>query len=559
MQVRRLAADVVVIGAGVVGTGIARELSRYDVRVVLVEKRADVAFGTTKANTALVHAGYDADPGTLKARLNVRGNALYPKVCAELGVAYKNTGSLVVALAEEQTIHLHELLERGGTNGVPGLEVIPRERVLAMEPGVNPNVVAALWAPTGGITSPWELAIAYAENAVANGVELLLSSPVIGIDMRGDRAVSVRCPGVVIDTKFVVNAAGIWADDIERMVSRDDFEITPRRGEYYLFDKRVGHMVSRPLFPVPSQSTKGIVVAPTVDGNLIAGPNALLVGGKGDLATTAAGLAEVIEGARRLVPGLPVRESITNFAGLRAVAVPVGDFVIGPSPGVPNFVNAAGIQSPGLTAAPAIAEAVRDILADAGLALAEKPDFTPVRERPTRFAELGRDEQSALIEKDPLWGHIICRCETVTEAEIVEALHRPAPCTTLDGVKFRTRAGAGRCQGGFCGPRVVDIIHRELGIPVEQVTKKGGGSYILSGPSKAPLLEQAACRCLADAGCNAASDDGPDDGQVYGRAGAEDVGEDVGRGDHGDLGEQDVCRIETREREEVGGHAHGRV
>ncbi len=522
MQVRRLAADVVVIGAGVVGTGIARELSRYDVRVVLVEKREDVAFGTTKANTALVHAGYDAEPGTWKARLNVRGNALYPKVCAELGVAYKNTGSLVVAFSEEQAVHLHELKARGETNGVPGLEVIPRERVFAIEPGVTPSVVAALWAPTGGITSPWELAIAYAENAAANGVELLLSSPVIGIDVRGGRVASVLCPGLVIDTRFVVNAAGIWADDIERMVGRDDFEITPRRGEYYLFDKRVGHLVSRPLFPVPSQSTKGIVVAPTVDGNLIAGPNALVVGDKGDLATTAAGLAEVIEGARRLVPGLPVRESITNFAGLRAVAVPAGDFVIGASPGVPNFVNAAGIQSPGLTAAPAIAEAVRDILADAGLALTEKRDFNPVRERPTRFAELSREEQSALVERNPLWGHIICRCETVTEAEIVESLHRPVPCTTLDGVKFRTRAGAGRCQGGFCGPRVVDIIHRELDIPMEQVTKKGGGSHILSGPSKDPLLEQAACRCR-------------------------------------DLGEQDVCRIETREREEVGRHAHGRV
>lgn len=535
MQARRLAADVVIIGAGVVGTGVARELARYDVRVVLVEKRADVAFGTTKANTALVHAGYDAEPGTWKARLNVRGNSLYPKVCAELGVAYKNTGSLVVAFSEAQILHLQELKAKGRINGVPGLEVIPRERVLTIEPDVNPDVVAALWAPSGGITSPWELAIAFAENAVANGVELLLSSPVIGMDVRGGRVWSVRCPGVVIDTGFVVNAAGIWADDIERMVGRDDFEITPRRGEYYLFDKRVGHLVSRPLFPVPSRSTKGIVVAPTVDGNLIAGPNALLVGDKGDLATTAAGLAEVIEGARRLVPGLPTRESITNFAGLRAVAVPAGDFVIGASPGVPNFINAAGIQSPGLTAAPAIAEAVRDILADAGLELAEKPDFNPVRERPTRFAELCRDEQSALIEKNPLWGHIICRCETVTEAEVVEALHRAVPCTTLDGVKFRTRAGAGRCQGGFCGPRVVDIIHRELGVAPEQVTKKGGRSYILSGPSKDSLLEQTACRCLA----HAIRDDGQADTE--------------------DVGTEDACRIEMREREGVGGHAHGGV
>lgn len=492
MQPRRIAADVVIIGAGVVGTGIARELSRYDVRAVLVEKQADVAFGATKANTALVHAGYDAEPGTWKARLNVRGNALYPKVCADLGVAYRNCGSLVAAIREDEIVHLHELKARGARNGVPGLEVIPGERAREIEPNVNPSVIAALWAPTGGITSPWELAIAYAENAVANGVELLLSAPVTGIEVRGwgGRAFSVRCPGAVIDARFVVNAAGIWADDIERMVGQDDFEITPRRGEYYLFDKRVGDLVSRPLFPVPGESSKGIVVAPTVDGNLIAGPNALLVGDKGDLATTAAGLAEVLEGARRLVPGLPVRESIANFAGLRAVAVPVGDFVIGPSPEMPNFINAAGIQSPGLTAAPAIAETVCDILAHAGLALREKADWNPVRKGPKRFSDLGPDEQSSLIEQDPLWGHIICRCESVTEAEIVEALHRPAPCTTLDGVKFRTRAGAGRCQGGFCGPRVLAIISRELGIPPEQVTKKGGGSYILSGRAKDPLLER---------------------------------------------------------------------
>ncbi|MGI6517531.1 MAG: NAD(P)/FAD-dependent oxidoreductase [Bacillota bacterium] len=501
---RRIAADVVVIGAGIVGTAIARELSRYDVSVVLVEKKSDVASGTTKANTALVHAGYDAEPGTLKARLNLAGNALYPKVCAELGVLYKNTGSLVVALDEGQMPYIRKLKAKGEKNGVAGLEVISRERILELEPYVNPGAVGALWAPTGGITCPWELAIAYAENAVHNGAQVMLDSPVTSIDVYDGRVTTVHCPDISIDTRFAVNAAGIWADDVERMAGRDDFRVTPRRGEYYLFDKRVSYIANRPLFPVPTEFSKGIVVAPTVDGNLLAGPNSVLIGEKGDDATTAPGLAEVLEGARKLVPNLPVREAITNFAGLRAVAEPGGDFVIGASPGVPNFINAAGIQSPGLTAAPAIAEMVRDILSDAGLELKEKPDFDPIHKRPLRFTELTREKQAELVAEDPRWGHIICRCETVTEAEIVAALHSPVPCTTVDGVKFRTRAGAGRCQGGFCGPRVVAIIGRELGIPIEEVTKKGGMSRVVVGPSKEPLIK---CSCTsADTGEEAGGD-----------------------------------------------------
>jgi glycerol-3-phosphate dehydrogenase len=271
-----------------------------------------------------------------------------------------------------------KLKAKGEKNGVAGLEVISRERILELEPYVNPGAVGALWAPTGGITCPWELAIAYAENAVHNGAQVMLDSPVTSIDVYDGRVTTVHCPDISIDTRFAVNAAGIWADDVERMAGRDDFRVTPRRGEYYLFDKRVSYIANRPLFPVPTEFSKGIVVAPTVDGNLLAGPNSVLIGEKGDDATTAPGLAEVLEGARKLVPNLPVREAITNFAGLRAVAEPGGDFVIGASPGVPNFINAAGIQSPGLTAAPAIAEMVRDILSDAGLELKEKPDFDPI-------------------------------------------------------------------------------------------------------------------------------------------------------------------------------------
>ncbi|MGB4338691.1 MAG: NAD(P)/FAD-dependent oxidoreductase [Bacillota bacterium] len=477
-------ADVVVIGAGVVGNAIARELARYDVSVVLLEREADVAWGTTKANTALVHAGYDAEPGTNKARFNVTGNAMYPRICAELGVQFQNTGSLVVATSPDQVDHLRELLERGRANGVPGLEIIGRERIVELEPNISPEAIAALWAPTAGITGPWELAIAYAENAVENGVKLMLSSPVTAIDVEGGRAVRVHTPGASIAARFVVNAAGLFADEVARMVGQTDFEIVPRKGEYYLLDKRAGHLARRPLFPVPTAHSKGIVVTPTVDGNLLVGPNSYIVDSKADLDTTGCGLDEVLAGAGRLVPGIPVRDNITNFAGLRATASPGNDFVIGPAPGVPNFINAAGIQSPGLTAAPAIALEIVRLLGEAGLALAPKADFNPIRPRPARFAEMTDDERAEAAACDPRWGHIVCRCESVTEGEIVEALHRSVPCTTVDGVKFRTRAGSGRCQGGFCGPRVVAIISRELGIPADEVTKKGGASRILVGPSK---------------------------------------------------------------------------
>ena len=458
-----------------------RELARYDVSVVLLEREADVAWGTTKANTALVHAGYDAEPGTNKARFNVTGNAMYPRICAELGVQFQNTGSLVVATSPDQVDHLRELLERGRANGVPGLEIIGRERIVELEPNISPEAIAALWAPTAGITGPWELAIAYAENAVENGVKLMLSSPVTAIDVEGGRAVRVHTPGASIAARFVVNAAGLFADEVARMVGQTDFEIVPRKGEYYLLDKRAGHLARRPLFPVPTAHSKGIVVTPTVDGNLLVGPNSYIVDSKADLDTTGCGLDEVLAGAGRLVPGIPVRDNITNFAGLRATASPGNDFVIGPAPGVPNFIHAAGIQSPGLTAAPAIALEIVRLLGEAGLALAPKADFNPIRPRPARFAEMTDDERAEAAACDPRWGHIVCRCESVTEGEIVEALHRSVPCTTVDGVKFRTRAGSGRCQGGFCGPRVVAIISRELGIPADEVTKKGGASRILVG------------------------------------------------------------------------------
>lgn len=484
LVMERLKGDVVVIGAGVTGTAVARELARYQVKVFLVEKYPDVACGCTKANTAIVHAGYDATPGSWKAKLNVRGAAVYPQVCQELEVEFKPTGSLVVALAEDQVSHLYELLNRGYVNGVPDLEIIGREQLLAQEPYVNPKAVAALWAPTAGLVNPWGLAIAQAENAAENGVEVLLGAPVVGLELKDGLVTSVQTPTVIIETRYVVNAGGRYSDEIAAMVGQDDFRIVPRKGEYYVFDKRFGYMVGCPLFPVPTAVSKGILVTPSVDGNLLIGPNAQDQEDKEDLDTTPQGLAEVLKEALDMMPDLPVRDAITNFAGLRAVARPSNDFVLGTAPGVANFINAAGIQSPGLTAAPAVAEVVRDFLQLAGLELKGKAKFNPFRRGIVTFRDKSHKQQAELIEGDPRYGQIVCRCETVTEAEIVQALHRPVPCTTIDGVKRRAHAGMGRCQAGFCTPRVIEIMARELGLSWDQITKKGGSSRLLLNHTK---------------------------------------------------------------------------
>ena len=469
-----LQGDVVVIGAGITGAAIARELSRYELKVFLVEKEADVACGSTKANTAIVHAGYDAQPGTWKAKLNVRGAGAFSAMCRELGVRFGKTGTLVVAFEDEQLPQLYALFERGQINGVNDLEIIGQDEILRKEPNINPKAIAALWAPTAGITCPWELTIALVENAVDNGVTLLLNAPVVGIDFSCNGVTMyVKTPGVVIETRYVVNAAGLYSDDIARMVGQDDFRIAPRKGEYYVYDKRFGSMVNCPVFPVPTAVSKGILVTNTIDGNLMIGPNAQDVDNKEELETSWAGLSDVYDEALEMVPALPAAEPITNFAGLRAIAKPGNDFVLGPAPGVPRFINAAGIQSPGLTAAPAIAEVVRDLLCNADLELVGKSTFNPYRQPRLRFSTLSREEQSALIDDNPAYGQIVCRCETVTEAEIVNAIHGPIFCTTMDGIKRRTRAGMGRCQAGFCTPRVAAILVRELGMGLDEVTKRG--------------------------------------------------------------------------------------
>ncbi|HHX23183.1 MAG TPA: NAD(P)/FAD-dependent oxidoreductase [Thermoanaerobacterales bacterium] len=470
--------DMVIIGAGITGCSIARELSRYDLNITVVEKEEDVACGTSKANSAIVHAGFDAATGTWKAKLNVEGNKLYPALCEELDVPLVMNGSLVVAVTEEEEKALEKLLERGKINGVKYLSIIGKDELHAMEPNLSPNARAALNAPTGGLVCPYELTIALAENANQNGVKFLLNAPVIDIEVLEDSSFLVKTPKGSIRSKYVINAAGLFADEISKMAGAEEYSITPRKGEYLIFDKHFGNLVSKAIFPTPTKISKGILVCPTVDGNIFIGPNSNNIEDKNDTSVNPPGIKEIIEGGKKLVPDLPLKNIITSFAGLRAVSN-TNDFIIEASKKVRGFINVGGIQSPGLTSAPAIAIMVREILQEQGVTLKEKPDFIPQRPKKVRFRELDNKERSKLIEQNPAFGHVICRCETVTEAEIIDAIKRPVGARSIDAVKRRTRAGMGRCQGGFCSPRVLEIIARELGIDPLEITKKGPDSNML--------------------------------------------------------------------------------
>jgi glycerol-3-phosphate dehydrogenase len=486
---RKKMEDVVIIGGGVTGCSIARELSRYDMKITLVEKEEDVACGTSKGNSAIVHAGFDASPGTWKAKLNVAGNKLYPALCEELDVPFKLNGSLVVAINEEEEMALHELLDRGETNGVKGLRIIKRDELHALEPNLSPDARAALDAPTGGLVCPYELTIALAENANQNGVKFWLNAPVIGIDVQEDFSLLVKTPKGNIKTKYIINAAGLFADEVSKMAGAEEYTITPRKGEYLVFDKQFGNLAKKAIFPTPTKISKGILVCPTVDGNIFIGPNSNNIEDKNDTGVNAPGIEEIIKGGKKLVPDLPLKNVITSFAGLRAVSN-TNDFIIEASKLVKGFINVGGIQSPGLTSAPAIALMVREILLEEGLTLKEKREFIPHRPKKLRFRELDNEERQKLIKQNPAYGHVICRCETVTEAEIIDAIRRPVGARSIDAVKRRTRAGMGRCQGGFCSPRVLEILTRELGVDPLEITKKGPGSNLLVGRIKEFLQDE---------------------------------------------------------------------
>ena len=472
--------DVVIIGAGVVGGLLARALSRYDLRVCLLEKENDVAMGATKANSAIVHAGFDAKEGSLKAKLNVRGSEMMEQITSELGVKYRRNGSLVLAFSEEDMETVNALYVRGTANGVKDLAVLDGEAVRAMEPALSENVKGALYAPTGAIVCPYELNIAAVGNAMDNGVELIRNFEVVGIDREAGGMV-VRSSDRAIKTRYVVNAAGVHSDDVAKLAEDDSFSIRPRRGEYVLMDKTCGGTVSHTIFRTPSKLGKGILITPTVDGNLLLGPTAEDIDDKEDRNTTSDGIASVLKNAAEVLTKVPAAKNITSFTGLRATGS-TGDFIINnPTHG---FINAAGIESPGLSSAPAIAEYICELLEKDGLVLSEKADFDPIRKPAHAFREMSIEEKNAVIKKDPRYGKIVCRCEGITEGEIVAAVRENPAALDIDGVKRRTRSGMGRCQGGFCSPYVVEILARELGIAYEDVTKSGGASVVNFGKTK---------------------------------------------------------------------------
>ncbi len=439
-----------------------------------------MAEGATKANSAILHAGYDPEPGSLMARLNVRGVALAKELCAMLDVPYRQCGSMVLAFSEAERAMLEELFRRGAANGVPGLKLLTGEEARAAEKNLSQEVVAALLAPTAAICSPWEFCLALAETAVRNGAELHLETAVTGVERTGEGWL-VHTDRGDFTARFVVNAAGVNAARVHDMAAPHAYDIRPSRGQYFLLDKSEGTRVGRVIFQCPNEKGKGVLVAPTVEGNLIVGPNAEDVTGE-DVATTGAGLAFVRETAGRSVPSIRFRESIRNFAGVRAHGTG-GDFILEEAEGAPGFIDLAGICSPGLSAAPAIGEYAAGLLAKAGLGLEEKEKFICSRRR-VRFNVLPPEEKAKLVEAEPAYGRVICRCETVTEGEILAALKTPIPPRSGDGVTRRVGAGMGRCQGGFCGPRVVELLARELGVKPDRIVQDRAGSWLLAGETK---------------------------------------------------------------------------
>ena len=473
--------DCIIIGAGVIGSAIARELSKRELNVLVLERREDVADGgCSKANTAIVHAGYDAKPGTNKAKFNVLGNPMFDQLCADLEIPFKRNTSLVVAFEGDGMQGIYDLFERGLKNGVPDMQILDQYTLRKLEPNIGRTAIGALRLGTGGIVCPYEMTMALAENACENGVEFKLKTEVTNIERAGDHWAVTTADGTRYETKTVVNAAGLYSDKFNNMVSNEvHLDILPRRGQYYMVDKAYEHVFNATIFQLPTDKGKGILVSRTVDGTVLLGPTAEDIDDKEDTRTTAEGLADVLEHARKSWEDIPMRSFIGNFAGVRP-RPSTGDFLLGEPKDAPGFFNAAGIESPGLTSAPAIGQYLGDMISDK-LGAKMKENFNPKRHAIPKFRELSNEERAKLIAEDPAYGRIICRCETVTEGEIRNAIRRPLGARNLDAVKRRTRAGMGRCQSGFCSPRVVEILCEELGLDPTEVTKFGGDSQLLVG------------------------------------------------------------------------------
>lgn len=468
--------DVVIIGAGVSGAAVARKLSSYDLKIALVEKECDVSFGVSKANSGIIHGGFHHDSSTLKSRLEVKGNRMFDELQQELHFPFQRCGILVAAFSNEEMRRVEKLYQNGVSNGVIGIELCNRDRIHFLEPKLNADVVGGLYAPAGGIIEPYRFVFSLVESAQKNGVELLTTFRVKDAEWKKDTVVVKAEDGRNLETKYVINAAGLYADEVSKIFGAEEFKITPRKGEEFLLDRNASAHTNKVIFPVPSHVSKGMLVIPTVEGTTMVGPTAKEQEDKEDRSTSSENFQKVFYSARRLIPSVSERDIITSFAGLRP-AMEGDDFYIDISKKAPRFIQVAGIQSPGLTASPAIAEYVKNLVKKNGMILKEKPTYEPEIEDVPRFRLLNRFDLDRLINENPQYGEIICRCENVSEAEIVAAIRRGH--TTLDGIKFYTRAGMGRCQGGFCTYRILMILQRETGQSIEEITKRGGESWLL--------------------------------------------------------------------------------
>jgi len=472
--------DVLIIGAGAVGCAIARELGKYDVRVLVAEKNEDVGGDASKSNSAIIHTGYDAKPGTLESELVVAANPMYDRLAGDLDVPFRRVGALLPAITPEQFEKLPALKEKAFQNRVYDVEYLSREQMLSLEPELNPHVLGGLYIPRESIIDPLQLVVALAENAQHNGVSFLLNTRVTGIKTQDGRVTGVSTTAGDIEANYIVNAAALYCDEIAGMVGKADYTVNPRKGQFYILDKNTACKVKHIVLPIPTKLTKGKLMCPTIHGNMLVGPTAEDLTDKRDKSTTAEGLLSIGREVRNLIPNVRLADSITQFAGLRPNRNPEG-LHVDTYPDVQGYVNLSGVRSTGLTASASLAKYVARALIGIGMPASFKADFDPVRKGIPCFREMTREQQDALIREDARYGNVVCRCETVTEGEIVAAIHRPIPALSMDAVKRRLRAGMGRCQGGFCGPRLIDLLARESAAEAGKVTKMGGGSYMIVG------------------------------------------------------------------------------
>jgi glycerol-3-phosphate dehydrogenase len=475
--------DVVIIGAGAVGAAIARELAKYELKILLVDKNEDIGGDASKSNSAIIHTGYDASPGTLESSLVVAANPMYDKFCEELEIPFKRTGAILVAVTQEEFELLPAIGEKSRKNGVDDIELLAPETIRELEPNVTDKALGGILIPRESIIDPFLLVIAQAESAVINGVEIMTSAKVTGLKKDSGNAWVAETTKGAVRTKYVINAAGLGCEEIARLAGKCDFKMHPRKGQFFILDKNVNYRTQRIILPVPTKLTKGKLAAPTIHGNMLIGPTAEDIADFNDKSVTQAGMDEVIKGVQKLLPAFNPKDAITEYAGLRPTRTPEGYFIEAYRD-LKGFINITGIRSTGVTASLAIAKYAADLLRAEGLQLSPNKNFRPKRQAIPKFCECCGDVKESLVKKDRLFGKVICRCETVTEAEIVAAIRAPAGARSVDAIKRRVRAGMGRCQGGFCGPRVIEILARELKIKPGEVRKHEAGSEFITGETR---------------------------------------------------------------------------